>query len=86
MNAVLTSRWKQAGALRSPKGIRFIWNNPTWVKTVVLCRPLSLMGMCQDPENRSILEKNRPPVNWSRHAVMFGSAYRSGSVTAFSGR
>ena len=86
MKAVLTNRWKQAGALRNPKAIRFIWKSPTWVQMVVLCLSASLMGMRQNPENKSIFEKCLLPVSWSRHVVMFGSAYRSGSVHAFNGR
>lgn len=65
-------RWKLAGALHNPKGMRLKRNCPSSTRKLVKSFARSLKGICQYPAARSSWLKNMLPDKGSRQSSMFG--------------
>ncbi|KAK4006524.1 hypothetical protein OUZ56_011678 [Daphnia magna] len=71
------------GAEHSPIAITLNWYSPSAVTNAVFGRSPSLMGTCQYPDCKSMIEKNAAPSNRARVSSILGSGYTSLIVTAF---
>ena len=81
------SLWNVAGALHSPYSI---WRNSYTPKLptvkAVYCRDFSDIRTCQNPDFRSILEKNRAPTMDSMVSCIWGRGNESFLILAFNFR
>ncbi|KAK4024663.1 hypothetical protein OUZ56_010085 [Daphnia magna] len=71
------------GAEHSPIAITLNWYSPSAVTNAVFGRSPSLMGTCQYPDCKSMIEKNAAPSNRARVSSILDSGYTSLIVTAF---
>ena len=78
-------RWKVAGALHSPKGIRLHSKNPKFpAENAVYFFDSSSISICQNPDLRSRIEKYPAPTNRSRASLIRGSGCESLTVHSLS--